>query len=200
MLASFFRHGSRQAAAIAAACLLALSSSALAADLTVEQLMQSLAKSGQGRASFVEKKYIAALERPVESSGELSYSAPDRLEKKTIKPKMETMLLVGDVLTIERGRKKHTLQVSDYPELAGFINGIRGTLTGDRKALERSFRLTLAGDVQRWNLTLAPHDAQIAQSVHQIQIAGSHDNVRTITILHADGDRSVMTIERMSAQ
>lgn len=186
--------------AAAAVLLLACLQPATAAEWTVDQLMQSLARAQVGHASFVEKKYIAVLERPVESSGELFYSAPSRLEKRTLKPKVETLLVDGDLLVIERGRKKHRLQLQDYPELSGFIDGIRGTLSGDRKALERTFKLTLTGDAQRWLLTLAPHDAGVAQTVQQIQIAGSRDNVRSFDILQTDGDRSSMTIERMTAQ
>ena len=44
--------------------------------------------------------------------------------------------IVSDIV-IERGRQKHTLQLQDYPELAAVIDSIRGTLAGDRKALER---------------------------------------------------------------
>ena len=42
-----------------------------AAEWDIDQLMQSLALTRTDRASFVEKKYIAILDRPVESSGEL---------------------------------------------------------------------------------------------------------------------------------
>lgn len=185
--------------ALAAAMLLAMQP-AWPAGWDIEQLMQSLARTKQGRATFTEKKYIAVLEKPVESSGELSYSAPDRLEKKTIKPKPETMLLEGGVLTIERGKRRHVLQLQDYPELAGFIDSIRGTLAGDRKALERSFKLQLEGDAARWTLTLLPSDIRMAQTVQQIRIAGSHDNLRTIDILQTDGDRSSMNVERVSVQ
>jgi len=184
------------------ALMLAALSPAMAATAQwdVDQLMHTLAKAHAGQATFVEKKYVAVLERPVESSGELSFTAPNRLEKKTLKPKPETMLVDGDLLVIERGRQKHRLQLQDYPELAGFIDSIRGTLAGDRKALERTFRLTLTGDAQRWILTLAPHDAGVAQSVQQVRIAGSRDNVRSIDILQTDGDRSSMTIERVTPQ
>ncbi len=189
-----------RAAASAVLALAALPPALATAQWDVDQLMQVLAKTPSGRASFVEKKYIAVLERPVESSGELSYSAPSRLEKKTLKPKAETLLVDGDLLVIERGQKKHRLQLQDYPEMAGFIDSIRGTLTGDRKALERSFKLTLSGDMQHWTLVLAPHDATVAQAVQQVKIAGSRDNVRSIDILQTDGDRSSMTIEQMAPQ
>ncbi len=172
----------------------------LAAAWDIDQLMQSLAKTKAGRASFVEKKYMAMLERPLESSGELRYTAPDRLEKRTIKPRPETMLIEGDTLTLERGRQKHTLQLSDYPELVGFIDSIRGTLSGDRKALERAFRLKLEGNAERWTLTLFPTEAKLLTTVHLIEIAGTRDNVRSINIIQTDGDRSLMSIERVGSQ
>src|SRR5660398_102116 len=57
-----------------------------AADWDIDQLMHDLAQTRSGRASFVEKKSIAMLDKPVESSGELFYWAPDHLEKRTLKP------------------------------------------------------------------------------------------------------------------
>jgi outer membrane lipoprotein-sorting protein len=171
-----------------------------AADWSIDQLMQSLAKTRSGRATFTEKKYFAILERPVQSSGELSYAAPDRLEKRTIKPKPENMVLEGSTLTIERGRQKYTAQLQDIPELAGFIDSIRGTLAGNRKALERSFKLQLEGPAEHWTLTLKPTDAKLLTVVHLIRISGVEDNVRNIEVIQTDGDRSSMTIERIASQ
>jgi hypothetical protein len=162
--------------------------------------MQALAKATPGRASFVEKKFISLLDRPLESSGLLLYTAPDRLEKRTLKPKPENMVVEGNTLTVERGSQKHTLQLQEYPDLAGFIDSIRGTLAGDRKALERSFRLKLEGGPERWTLTLQPADAAISRSVHLIRIAGVQDDVRAIDVIQTDGDRSEMKIERGAAR
>lgn len=170
-----------------------------AADWDIDQLMQAMANTKSGRATFVEKKYIAMLDQPVESSGELLFTAPDRLEKRTFKPKPETMLVEGDVMVIERGRQKHTLRMSDYPELAGFIDSIRGILAGDRKALERSYKLKLQGNAERWSLALLPIDAGMMATIQRIRIAGSRDNVQEVEIIQTDGDRSVMTTERLPA-
>jgi outer membrane lipoprotein-sorting protein len=173
---------------------------ALAAGWDLDQLMQSLARTRSGRASFVEKKYIAMLDKPVESSGELLYSAPDRLVKRTVKPTPETMVVEGGTLTIERASQKHVLQLQEYPELAGFIDSIRGTLAGDRKALERSFKLKLEGGAERWTLMLFPTDEKMARSVHLIRISGMRDRVASIEITQTDGDRSLMTIGNASAR
>lgn len=169
-----------------------------AAEWNIDQLMQNLAQIRSGYASFVEKKSIAMLNRPVESSGELLYTAPDHLEKRTLKPKAESITVDAGTLLIERGRQKHRLQLQDYPELAAFIDSIRGTLAGDRKALERNYRLNLEGSVEHWTLQLLPTDKKMLAVVKQIRISGAGDEVRSIEITQADGDSSLMNIEKLN--
>lgn len=170
-----------------------------AADWDIDQLMSVLAQTRSDHARFVEKKFIAMLDKPVESSGELFYTAPDHLEKRTLKPKAESMTVDGGTLVIERGRQKHRLQLQDYPELAAFIDSIRGTLAGDRKALERNYRLSLGGTSEHWTLQLLPLDEKMQAVVTRIRIAGARDAVHSIEITQADGDSSLMLIEKLAA-
>jgi outer membrane lipoprotein-sorting protein len=164
----------------------------------IDQLMQTLAQNRNGHARFVEKKSIAMLNQPVESSGELFYTAPDHLEKRTLKPKLESMILDGGTLTLERGKQKHRLQLQDYPEIAAFVDSIRGTLAGDGKALQQTYQLSLQGDAQDWTLLLLPIDAKTKKIVQSIRINGVNGDLRTIQIAQADGDSSVMTIEKLA--
>src|SRR3546814_404013 len=62
----------------------------------IDQLMQLLSQTRSAQATFVETKSIAMLDAPVESSGELFYRAPDYFEKRTLKPKPESMVLDGN--------------------------------------------------------------------------------------------------------
>ncbi len=169
-----------------------------AAEWDIAQLMHSLAQTRSGYATFTEKKSIAMLDKPVESSGVLFFRAPDHLEKRTNKPKPETMVVDGDELLIERGRQKYRLQLQDYPELAAFLNSIRGTLAGDRMALERNYDLSLEGKAERWTLRLLPVDEKMRRVIQRIRIAGVRDQVRSVEILQADGDSSLMTIEKLA--
>src|SRR5512139_261909 len=169
-----------------------------AAPLSIAQLMAGLAKHPQGAATFTEKKYISILDQPVESSGELLFIAPSRLEKRTLKPRPETMVLDGDTLMLERGQRKHILQLKDYPEVAGMIESIRATLAGDRKALEQVYQLALDGDNERWTLVLTPLDPKVGAVITRIRMEGARDVVRSVEIIQADGDRSLMTIEKRS--
>ena len=169
-----------------------------AATWDIDQLMHNLAQTRSGHASFVETKSIAMLDQPIESSGELFYSAPDRLEKHTVKPKPELMVVDGDNLLIERGRQKYHLQLQSYPELAAFIDSVRGTLAGDRTALERIYQLSLEGSPQSWTLQLVPISAKMKRVVTRIRIAGASDEVHSIDITQADGDSSQMRIEKLT--
>jgi outer membrane lipoprotein-sorting protein len=167
------------------------------AEWDIDQLMRGLAQIRSGHASFVEKKSISMLDKPVESSGELFYSAPDHLEKRTLKPKAEVMTVDGGTLVIERGRQKYRLQLQDYPEVGVFIDSIRGTLTGDRKALERNYRLSLDGPAENWTLQLVPINEKMQAVVRHIGITGVRDTVGSIKITQADGDSALMFIEKL---
>ncbi|MDF3034974.1 MAG: putative transrane protein [Paucimonas sp.] len=172
---------------------------ASAAEWNIDVLMKSLAESRPQRATFVEKKYLAQLDRPVESSGELRYTAPNHLEKRTLKPRPENLIVDGDVASYERGSLRRVIQLSEIPEMAGLIDSIRGTLAGDRRMLERSFRIGLEGKPERWFLQLKPLDIAMGRNVHAVRIAGAGREVRSVEVTMTDGDRSVMTIEPLAA-
>ncbi len=160
----------------------------------IEQLMRSFARMKSSRADFVERKYLNSLDRPLDSSGELVYVAPSRLERRTIKPKPEDMVVDGNTLTIERGGKKRTVSLSSYPEAAAFTDSIRSTLAGDLDALRRDYRVILDGTAALWQLTLLPSDPKLAALVSRVQLTGRGDRIEGIEILQADGNRSVATI------
>ena len=114
---------------------------------------------------------------------------------RTLKPRPESMVVDGDSLTVERGSRKYQVQLQSYPELAAFIESIRGTLAGDRRALERNYQLAMTGPEDAWVLQLTPLDDRMKAVVQRIRIAGARDQVNSIEIMQADGDSSLMVIE-----
>lgn len=163
----------------------------------IDTLMRGLARHEGGRARFVETRNIALLDKPVVLSGELLYAPPSRLEKRTLKPKPELMVLDGDTLLLERGKQKFSLRLSQQPEAAAFVDSLRGTLSGDKATLEKSYKLRLDGDERHWMLDLLPNDQRIAAFVLRITFGGRKNQVEWIRYLQADGDSSTMTIEPM---
>lgn len=177
-----------------------LCANSYAAEWGLADLMHLMAQTKSGKASFIEKKYIGILDKPLESSGELTFEAPDRLEKRTIKPRQESMLLDGDKLTLTMHEKRPlNLRLQDHPEVATLIESIRGTLSGDQVALEKNYTIDFTGVQDKWQLTMTPVQKAVAKIVRQVQIVGADANIKTISFDQVDGDRFEMTISKIVA-
>ena len=98
--------------------------------------MQLLARHPTGRATFTETKTIALLDEPVVSSGELLYSPPDRLEKHTLQPEAESMIINGKNLTLVQGGQRRELRLPQYPEVEALVAALRGALAGSQALLQ----------------------------------------------------------------
>ncbi|MDA8383287.1 MAG: outer membrane lipoprotein carrier protein LolA [Betaproteobacteria bacterium] len=185
----------RLAAAIACILTLALPTARAGDGWGVPQLMRRLAHNKSGEATFVEKNYLSVLDKPVVSSGDLSFVAPDRLEKRTLVPRPETMTLDGDSLTVTLpGKSPMTVSLRQHPDVAAFVESIRGTLAGDLTGLQAFYTLKLAGSPGRWQLTLTPKQEQLARLFDRIVIRGRRADIRSIDLEERDGDHSEMVI------
>ena len=169
-----------------------------AADWNLASLFASLARERPERAAFRETKFLALLDRPLESSGELVFTPPDRLEKRTLLPKPERVVVDRELVTLERAGKRHSLSLRENPAIAVLVDGLRGTLAGDLSALTRTFSVALDGGPARWRIILRPLDPASATLVDRIEIAGGEAQVRTVEIFQSDGDRSLMTLSRVA--
>ena len=169
-----------------------------AAGWDIKRLMQELAQVKTAKGRFVERKHLAILNAPLEITGTLVYVAPSRLEKHTLAPRPESLVLEREELTIENRernqRRKLTLQ--DYPLIRAFVESIRSTLAGDLPTLTRYYQVGLDGGERRWRLTLKPSEPEMQDVVSEIRISGEHSWINAIEIIEIGGDRSVMTIAR----
>ena len=164
------------------------------AGVSLGELMKVLARRKHGRVTYSEEDYLGILERPVKSSGVLVYDAPGHLEKRTLKPRRESLLLDGDQLTVQRGHRTYRVQLSSYPQVAPFVDAVRDTLAGDEDGLQSVFKVHVTGALEDWKLQLVPLDKNVARKVKRVEIAGARDEIHSVEILQMDGDRSVMTL------
>ena len=183
------------ALALACAFVLASPPSAVAAAFDLEALTALLAKVRSGEATFVETRRIEMLDRTLTSSGRLTFKAPDVFVRETLRPRHEKLAVDGNTLTMSIGERSRTLQLDASPEAAVIVEAIRGTLTGNRAALERLFETRVGGDASAWTLELVPRDLRLRGQVASVRLAGRESAVREVRVLLADGDHSVMTIE-----
>ena len=173
---------------------------------TLATLMAGLQQIKSASAHFTEHKYVHMLPRPLESSGTLTYVAPNRLEKITLAPARESILLQDDELSGTRSDgRRYSVSLSDHPDIATLVEGVRSTLAGDLPTLERRFEIRLTGDLDHydvasdgtragWQLMLMPRDKDVRAKVDLIRIIGTGTALQEIDVVEADGDHSEMSV------
>ncbi len=164
----------------------------------IKRLMHDLGEVKTAKGRFIERKYVGILTAPLEFSGTLLYVAPDRLEKHTLKPRSESLLLERDQLIIESKDpdRRRTLKLSNYPVVQVFVESVRSTLAGDLALLNRFYEVALQGDERSWRLLLKPNDPKMQEVMSEIRIGGHGNWINAIEFLEPGGDRSVMSITR----
>lgn len=159
---------------------------------TVDELMRSLAASGESTATFTETRYSSALKTPLVTTGELRFTRPARLERRVRTPVDERYVVDGDSVTIERkGGVPRTVSLAAQPALGAFLESIRATLRGDLATLRRFYRVELEGEPAAWTLTLLPSDPGMAELVSVIRIAGARGRMTGMEVVETGGDRVV---------
>lgn len=153
-----------------------------------------LQRTKSGDASFTETRRIEMLDRTLESRGTLSFRAPDTFIRETLSPRRERLAISGNTLTMSLGERSRTMQLDAAPEASVIVEAIRGTLLGNRALLEKLFESTVAGDADQWSLELVPRDLRLRGQVASVRVSGREQVVREVTVMQADGDRSVMKI------
>ena len=158
-------------------------------------LMLLLGSHTPGRATFVETKTLALLKAPLVSEGTLRYEPPGKLTMVTRTPKAESMVIDGDTLTRQAADgRAGRIQLADYPEVAGIVEGIRGSLGGNRMLLEQYYSLQVSGSASDWRMRLTPKESRVGRFIQHIDVSGKAHTILAIDILQADGDSSHMAI------
>jgi outer membrane lipoprotein-sorting protein len=162
---------------------------------TFDALMQARQAVKSGNASFTEERSISLLDQPLKSRGTLHFQAPDQLEKHTLAPQDEHLVVTGDQVTYSQGKSKpRRFSLSQSPEMNALLESIRGTLTGDAAALGRFYTIQMQGAEEAWQMLLIPKTPQVQALVDSIRIAGNGAKIRTVDTIEHGGDRTVMTI------
>jgi outer membrane lipoprotein-sorting protein len=180
--------------ALASLLLASMTAFADTPDAGLDSILTSLAQHRHGHALYSEQIESRLFKHPLLASGELFFDAPDRLEKKTLQPAPEDLLVEGDVVTIVRGTHRTSMRLSDHPQLSPLLNSIRATLAGDRSNLEKNFQLTFNADESGWALNLQPLPSESKPLYKRIQIHGVDGKIQTVTLERVNGERTTMTL------
>jgi outer membrane lipoprotein-sorting protein len=165
-------------------------------DIDMPTLMRLFAASKSVKAEFAERKFVKILDAPVESNGELLFKAPDRLEKRTLLPRPETLVIEGSKVSIERGTFKRTMSLDDFADMASLVRSLTATFRGDQVSIEQYFNWKLSGPINKWQLVLKPKSSKLFITLREVRLAGDNSYVHTVETTLTDGDRSLMTLSR----
>ncbi|WP_084164251.1 LolA family protein [Skermanella stibiiresistens] len=186
----------RRLAALATVLVMLVAAPALAADgWGLERLMAVLAEVKSSEARFIQRDTVSLLTEPVETSGTLSYTRPDMVEKRTLQPREESLRVDGDRLTLTQADGvTRSVGLSAMPEIEAYVESIRATLRGDLSTLKRFYNVALEGEAAGWRLQLAPLGQSVREMVRLIVISGRDGAIGEVDIYQTDGDQSSMTI------
>lgn len=157
-------------------------------------LMTLLAQRRSGEAAFIETRVVQGIDVPLVSNGVLSFEAPDRFVRRTLRPRPESMEVDGNKVTLRRAGRSRSFSLDAAPEMLGLVEAIRATLTGNGVTLRRHFQAALSGDAEHWKLLLVPIERG---QVKRIQVIGLRGELSQIEMELVGGDRSLMTIEAL---
>jgi hypothetical protein len=123
-----------------------------------------------GEATFIEKRQVEMLDRTLESSGRLSFRAPDTFIRETAEAAAREDSRSRATADHEPGRAQPHVAARQRAGSRGHRRGVRGTLTGNRETLERLFETTVSGSAGRWSLELVPRDLRLRGQVASVRV------------------------------
>ncbi len=196
------RHGGCRPAArrgvrtLALALLACAAGRAACAEAELEAFLQARARISADEVRFVERTFVSMADQPLKSSGVLRYTAPDRLEKRTERPRRQSLRIEGARLVMETGDppRVRSLGVTEAPGVAALVTGLRAALAGDGAMLQATHHVHWQAEGARWNLVLRPREDAAARMVRSVQLSGRGDVVTRVEVVLAGGDRSVMLL------
>jgi hypothetical protein len=163
----------------------------------LNEVMGQLAAVKNAKSNFTEKRFLKLVKDPIESSGTLTYAAPDRFEKHTTVPLQERMTVERHLVTLQVGNKRpQQIMIDHHPALAAITDAFRGALSGNTALLRNTFKVSADGQRKKWTLNLVPTEQQQLRYIRAIKVSGADNAIEGVEVLQADGDRSVMALTK----
>lgn len=163
---------------------------------SLERLLDLVRLAEPSTVAFTERRELQYLTEPIVLEGTLSFSPPDRLTREVHRPKRETMVIEGDLLTLRPNWKDPPTRVllADFPALDALVTALRAVLAGDAATLARVYEVALAGEEASWTVTLTPRAEGLRSVVRSVVLRGSGGSVGAVEVREAGGDSSLVTI------
>lgn len=167
-----------------------------ATETTLDSLLAGFKASPGLYARFKEEKHMALLAKPLVNEGTLHFLPPSRVARHVTKPSRSTVLIDEGSIRMGDAEREETLSLKRSPVLRQFLDSFLKILSGNRAALEKTYRLgftVLDREAGRWELALEPKLSPMKDAIERITFVGRGLVMNTLTILEVGGDKSVTT-------
>ena len=161
---------------------------------TLARIGAQIEQYGVLRADFVQTKQMAALKRPLVTSGRLVYSRRHGVLWLIEQP-YRIGYVFGDerIVEIAADGTRRERGLRDVPGLAQVSRVFRALLGANTTALREVFEVSVQGDAAKWEIELKPRQAQIAQFLIGLKLSGGRF-VERIGIDEAGGDTTQLRL------
>ena len=168
---------------------------------TTKQLLHQLSEVNFAKISFVETRHSMFLTTSLVIEGNIEYRSPDYLEKNTLSPILEKIVIDGDSMLVEKifeGGKENTnirknrYSIRSHPALKATVGSIQAVLAGNYGMLNENYEMVIDGLREGWTLELVPKSTEILDQIGKIILSGKDAYILKYVIIQADGDESVM--------
>lgn len=145
-------------------------------------------------ARFREEKRIALLIKPIVSQGAVYFAAPKKFARHVDRPERSRFVIDESQLRIVDASGTRSISLDSHPVLRIIVGTFVQVLSGDRQALERSYRVAFKGTAAgQWSMTLKPKNKALSGVLEQVSIKGREAIVDRMEIRENNGDRTVTT-------
>ena len=96
-------------------------------------------------AHFREEKHIALLIKPIVSQGAVYFAAPKRFARHVDRPEKSQLVIDKSLLRVVDASGTRSISLESQPILRIIVSTFVQVLSGDRQALERSYRVAFKG-------------------------------------------------------
>ncbi|MDH5394885.1 MAG: outer membrane lipoprotein carrier protein LolA [Gammaproteobacteria bacterium] len=155
------------------------------------QFVQLFKQQNESTVDFKEEKYASYLDQPLRSSGEMHFSAPDKLSKLILKPEFTSQKISGDQLEIKTPSEVHNIDLKERPEFSVILRALIALLAGDQDFLQQNFKIKYNPLKTSWSLLLTPNDSYVAGYVESIKISGKMQKLVQIIITEPNNDKTI---------
>ncbi len=114
--------------------------------------------------------------------------------KPRLAPAPQEFILQNGTVTLTMNGQTKRFTLSQAPQLAGLVEGVRATLAGDLPALEHYYNLSLSGGPEHWQLLMRPRDPALARMMAWMSITGQDNRITEIDSADAKGGETKMQV------